>query len=153
MAKQTLKVLQYSQFCGVHMFGQFSSLCNKGQHYNPVDTRRRFNVYKTSIRGPRHRIDVLQTLKRRRVSTGKFLWTRINGMSHKKYEKIFRSTKGSYFVPLSFLFSVFSQKIWCCCREQEKIISLVHLLGLTFFNVHEILLCKFCLRSMQSIEM
>ena len=36
----------------------------------PVDTRRRFNVYKTSIRRRRRRIDVLQTLKRRRVSTG-----------------------------------------------------------------------------------
>ena len=38
---------------------------------NPVDTRRRFNVYKTSIQRRRRRIDVLQTLKRRRVSTGK----------------------------------------------------------------------------------
>ena len=38
---------------------------------NPVDTRRRFNVYKTSIRRCRRRIDVLYTLKRRRVSTGK----------------------------------------------------------------------------------
>ena len=36
----------------------------------PVDTRRRFNVYKTSIRHRRRRIDVLQTLKRIRVSTG-----------------------------------------------------------------------------------
>ena len=36
----------------------------------PVDTRRRFNVYKTYIRRHRHRIDVLWTLKRRRVSTG-----------------------------------------------------------------------------------
>ena len=36
----------------------------------PVDTRRRFNVYKTSIRRRRRRIDVLKTLKRRRVSTG-----------------------------------------------------------------------------------
>ena len=35
----------------------------------PVDTRRRFNVYKTSIRRWRRRIDVLETLKRRRVST------------------------------------------------------------------------------------
>ena len=35
--------------------------------WSPVDTRRRFNVYKTSIR---RRIDVLKTLKRRRVSTG-----------------------------------------------------------------------------------
>ena len=35
--------------------------------YFPVDTRRRFNVYKTSIR---RRRDVLQTFKRRRVSTG-----------------------------------------------------------------------------------
>ena len=36
----------------------------------PVDTRRRFNVYKTYIRRHRRRIDVLWTLKRRRVSTG-----------------------------------------------------------------------------------
>ena len=38
----------------------------------PEDTRRRFNVYKTSIRCQRRRIDVLQLLKRRRVSTGLF---------------------------------------------------------------------------------
>ena len=38
---------------------------------NPVDTRRRFNVYRTAIRRLRRRIDVLQTLKRRRVSAGK----------------------------------------------------------------------------------
>ena len=39
----------------------------------PVDIRRRFNVYKTSIRRQRRqwrRIDVLQTLEQRRVSTG-----------------------------------------------------------------------------------
>ena len=36
----------------------------------PVDTRRHFNVYKTSICRRRHRMDVLETLKRRRVSTG-----------------------------------------------------------------------------------
>ena len=41
-------------------------------YYNPIDIRRRFNVYKTSIRGRQRRIDVLQTLKRRRMSTGKF---------------------------------------------------------------------------------
>ena len=35
----------------------------------PVDTRRLFNVYKTSIRLRRRRTDVLYTLKRRRVST------------------------------------------------------------------------------------
>ena len=37
------------------------------QYLNPVDTRRRFNVYTTSIQ---RRIDVIWTLKRRRVSTG-----------------------------------------------------------------------------------
>ena len=36
----------------------------------PVDTRRRFNVYKTPMRSPRRRIEVLQMLKRYRVSTG-----------------------------------------------------------------------------------
>ena len=36
----------------------------------PVDTRRLFSVYKTSIRRLWRCIDVLQTLKRRRVSTG-----------------------------------------------------------------------------------
>ena len=39
-----------------------------GNH--PVNTRRRFKVYKAPIRRRRRRIDVLQTLKRRRVSTG-----------------------------------------------------------------------------------
>ena len=37
----------------------------------PVVTRRRFNVYKTSIRRRRRRMDVLKTLKWSRVSTGK----------------------------------------------------------------------------------
>ena len=36
----------------------------------PVDKRRRFNVYKTSIGRRLRPIDVLQTLKRRRVSAG-----------------------------------------------------------------------------------
>ena len=38
-----------------------------------VDTRRRFNVYKTFIRRRRRRVDVLWTLKRRRVPTGMIL--------------------------------------------------------------------------------
>ena len=37
----------------------------------PVDTRPRFNVYKASIQRRRRRIDILKTLNRRRVSTGK----------------------------------------------------------------------------------
>ena len=37
---------------------------------NPVDTRRRFSVYKTSIPRCRRRIDILKTLKRHRVSIG-----------------------------------------------------------------------------------
>ena len=41
-------------------------------HSFPVDTRRHFNVYKTSIWRRRRRIDVLYSLKRRRVSTGLF---------------------------------------------------------------------------------
>ena len=36
----------------------------------PINTRRRFNVYKTSIQCRQRRIEVLQTLKQRRVSTG-----------------------------------------------------------------------------------
>ena len=36
----------------------------------PVDTQHRLIVYKTSIRRHRRRIDMLQTLKRCRVSTG-----------------------------------------------------------------------------------
>ena len=35
----------------------------------PVETRRRFNVYKMSIQCQRRRINVLQTLKQRLVST------------------------------------------------------------------------------------
>ena len=40
-------------------------------YLNPVDTRRRFNVYKTSILRLQRRTEFLQKLKRRRVSTGK----------------------------------------------------------------------------------
>ena len=43
-----------------------------GENCNPVDTRRNFNVYKTSIRHQRRCIDVLKMLKRRRVSTRKY---------------------------------------------------------------------------------
>ena len=43
-------------------------------HLTPVNTRLRFNVYKTSIRRRRRRIDVLQTLKQHRVSTGTSVW-------------------------------------------------------------------------------
>ena len=55
----------------IRNFGQSKS-CNSSQKNtcSPVDTRRCFNIYKTSIRHRRRRIDVLQTLKRRRVSTG-----------------------------------------------------------------------------------
>ena len=50
-----------------------------------VDTRRCFNVYKTSIRRQRRRIDVLQTLKQRRVSTGTAdIWLRYFGRKHAK---------------------------------------------------------------------
>ena len=48
-----------------------------GDNYHPVDTRRRLNVYKTSIRCRRRPIDVLQTLKRRRVSTRHQLFSEI----------------------------------------------------------------------------
>ena len=41
------------------------------QPYNcPVDTRRHFSVYKTSIQRRRHRTEVLLILKRYRLSTG-----------------------------------------------------------------------------------
>ena len=47
--------------------GEIASFCVQetqewneiGDNYHPVDTRRRFNVYKTSIRRRRRRIDVL----------------------------------------------------------------------------------------------
>ena len=42
-----------------------------GKNCNPVDTRRHFNVYRTSMRRQRRCIDVLKMLKRRRVFTGK----------------------------------------------------------------------------------
>ena len=38
-------------------------------YHDPVDKRRRFNVYKTSIQLRRRRIVVLQTFKRRRTGT------------------------------------------------------------------------------------
>ena len=40
-----------------------------GKNCNPVDTRRHFNVYRTSMRRQRRCIDVLKMLKRRRVFT------------------------------------------------------------------------------------
>ena len=40
----------------------------KRQH-NPLDTRRRFDVYETSVQRRRRRRDILLTLKRRCVST------------------------------------------------------------------------------------
>ena len=40
---------------------------------------------------------------------------------------------GSSFGPLSIIFSVFSQKIWCRCHKQKKMILLKYLLGLAFF--------------------
>ena len=43
---------------------------NLSKNKSPVNTRSRFNVYETSTRRRRSRIGVLQTLKRRRVSTG-----------------------------------------------------------------------------------
>ena len=43
---------------------------NLSKNKSPVNTRRRFNVYETSTRRRRRCIDVLQTLKQRRVSTG-----------------------------------------------------------------------------------
>ena len=42
-----------------------------GKNCNPVDTRRHFNVYRTSMRRQRRCINVLKMLKRRRVITGK----------------------------------------------------------------------------------
>ena len=43
------------------------------ENYYPIDTQRSFNFCKTSIRPRRRCIDVLQTLKRRRVSTGQIV--------------------------------------------------------------------------------
>ena len=50
------------------IYQYLSFICLK--HLFPVDTPCRFNVNKTSIRRRRRCIDVLMTLKRRRVSTG-----------------------------------------------------------------------------------
>ena len=52
-----------------HLSSKYSHDKRSLFHNIPVDTRLRFNVYKTSIRRCRHRIDV-QTLKPCRVSTG-----------------------------------------------------------------------------------
>ena len=58
----------------------------------------------------------------------------------------------SSFGPLSIIFSVFSQKIQCCCHKQKKNDTLEAFTGISFFHVHEILLCRFCLKSMKGIE-
>ena len=57
----------------------------------------------------------------------------------------------SFFDPLGF-FSAFSQKIYCCHQQKENN-ALETFSGISFFHVYEILLCKFCSRSMKSIEM
>ena len=57
----------------------------------------------------------------------------------------------SFFDPLGF-FSAFSQKIYCCHQQKENN-TLETFSGISFFHVYEILLCKFCSRSMKSIEM
>ena len=49
------------------------NICQINFIYSSVDTRRRSNVYKTSIRRRRRRIDILQTLKRRRVLLGELM--------------------------------------------------------------------------------
>ena len=57
----------------------------------------------------------------------------------------------SFFDQLGF-FPAFSQKIYCC-HEHKKNNTLETFSGISFFHVYEILLCKFCSRSMKSIEM
>ena len=57
--------------------------------------------------------------------------------------------QGSYSSPLSFFLQYSPKK---CGTEQKTIIFFSHLLGLAFFNLYEILLCKFCLRSLKNIE-
>ena len=61
--------------------------------------------------------------------------------------------QGSYFGPMNFIFSVFSQKIRYSCHEQKKHYTLEVFTWISLFNVHEILLCKFCLGSLKTIEM
>ena len=61
------------------------------------------------------------------------------GCHTKNMKKYLDPRQGSYFVPLRFPFSVFSQKIWYCCREQKKIIPFAHLLELAF-----LMFMKYC---------
>ena len=59
-------------------FLPWNCLCISQNVFFAVDTRRRFNVYTTSIRRHWRRIDVLLMLKRRHVSTGFHAPSRMN---------------------------------------------------------------------------
>ena len=83
----------------------------------------------------------------------KWLWVRIPLLSHNKYEKIFRSTARFilWSIKLLFFFSILSKNILLPWTETNN--TLEEFSGISFFLVYEILLCKFCSRSMKSIEM
>ena len=81
------------------------------------------------------------------------LWTRINGMSHKKYEKIFRPTTGIILCSIEVSFFSILSKNMVLLPWTEKNNTFCAFTRISFFNVYEILLCTFCLMSMKSIEM
>ena len=58
----------------------------------------------------------------------------------------------SYSSPMSFFCSILS-KNWYCYHEQQKNNILEPFTGNSFYDICEILLCKFCLRSMKIFEM
>ena len=85
-------------------------------------------------------------------------WLRIRGCGFEfrcchtiNLKKYLDPRLGSSFGPLSIIFSVFSQKIWCYCHKQKKNDTLKAFTGISFFHVYEILRCRFWLKSMKGI--
>ena len=83
----------------------------------------------------------------------KWFWVRISLLSHNKCEKIFRSMAGIILCSIELYFFSILLKIMTLLPWTEKNDSLEAFTGISFSNVHEILLCKFSLTSMKSIEM
>ena len=92
----------------------------------PVDTRRRFNVYKTSIRRRQRRIDVLQTLKRRRVFTG-CQQCYLNMTSNKC---ISRTLSIIYIQPFNERYSHYVETSQLICSENQLIVF--YMMGTVF---------------------
>ena len=67
----------------------------------PLDTQGRFIVYKTSMRHRRRRINALQTLNRRRVSTGVTLELSSDGFAYLYQSRLYLLHLSQYLLFIS----------------------------------------------------